>query len=168
MTAKHTLVAAAVVLGVAGLSGCAATPPGAGETTMTTAPSVEHQGDAAEAFVTSTMSTSGVAWTASDDASWTQDCVLDGGDRGALVNLTRVGGGLVDPESVRQQVGKAWEQDGLRVTYSEDTYNDGSARYVVRGVGGPVSSIEFGVGAHRSTISAVSHCGTGDAAADAG
>ncbi|MGG7305946.1 hypothetical protein ACQXVK_02020 [Curtobacterium sp. AB451] len=103
-------------------------------------------------------------WNPSQDNSWTQDCVLAGGSRGALFNVTRVGGGVPDPKATQQLVGAAWAADGLDVQYSTDSYNDGSPQYVVSGTGGRVASVQFGAGPHRSTISAVSRCGAGDAA----
>lgn len=145
------------------LASCSANPSGAG-TPAASVPTTQRQGAVAEVFVEETMRASAVDWDSAQDNSWTQDCVLDGGSRGALLNVTRIGGGVADPRGTQQLIGAAWEADGLDVRYSTSAYNDGSPQYVVSGTGGQVASVQFGAGSHRSTIAAVSHCGAGDAA----
>ncbi len=163
MRSRPVLKAVAVVMTGLALSSCAMNPPGE-ETSMASVPTAQQQGSAAEAYVEKTMRASGAEWDEAQSESYAQDCVLEGGSRGALFNVTRVGGGVPDPKATQRLVGAAWEADGLDVQYSTDSYNDGSPQYVVSGTGGRVASVQFGAGSHRSTISAVSRCGTGDAA----
>jgi hypothetical protein len=160
--ARLTGLVTACLTGLA-LVSCAMNPPGAGTPTASV-PTTQQQGAVAEAFIAETMRASPVEWGPSQDNSWTQDCVLEGGSRGALVNVTRIGGGVADPRGTQQLIGAAWEADGLDVRYSTSAYNDGSPQYVVSGTGGRIASVQFGAGSHRSTIAAVSRCGVGDAA----
>lgn len=127
-------------------------------------PTVQHQHELASAYVDKTMRTSGVGWDDSQANAYAQECLLTDGTSGALYNLTRIGAGVSDPRGVVRKVGRAWAADGLTVRYSESALNDGSQQFVVKGAGGDVERIQFGAAAARTSLAAVSRCGTGDAA----
>jgi len=152
----------ALTLALAACSG----PPTGGTSVETTpsTPTVQHQRDLAAAYVDATMRTSGVTWDDSQANEYAQECLLGDGTSGALYNLARIGAGVPDPEAAVRTVGRSWAADGLTVKYSESSLNDGSRQFVVKGAGGAVERIQFGAATVRSSLAAVSRCGTGDAA----
>lgn len=147
------------------LAACAAPPTGGTpvQSTLST-PTVQHQRDLAAAYVDATMQTSGVTWDDSQANEYAQECLLGEGTSGALSNLARIGSGVSDPEGAVRTVGRSWAADGLTVRYTESSLNDGSRQFVVKGAGGDVERIQFGAATGRSSLVAVSHCGTGNAA----
>ncbi|MFS2030352.1 MULTISPECIES: hypothetical protein [unclassified Curtobacterium] len=147
------------------LAACSAPPTGGTPVPSTpSTPTVQHQRDLASTYVAATMRTSGVLWDDAQENAYAQECRLGDGTSGALDNLTRIGAGLPDPQAAVQTVGRSWAADGLTVQYSESSLNDGSRQFVVKGAGGDVERIQFGAATTRSSLAAVSHCGTGDAA----
>ncbi|MDR6573849.1 hypothetical protein J2X60_002503 [Curtobacterium sp. 320] len=147
------------------LAACSVPPTGRTPVQSTpSTPTVQHQRDLAAAYVDATMQTSGVTWDDSQANEYAQECLLGDGTSGALDNLARIGAGVPDPEAAVRTVGRSWAADGLTVKYSKSSLNDGSREFVVKGAGGDVERIEFGAASTRSSLAAVSHCGTGDAA----
>jgi hypothetical protein len=142
-------------------AGCSQSTSHGGNRVAST-PTAQQQHAKATSVVEDTMRQSGVSWDTTPN-DWAESCTLSDGSPGALFNVARTGAGVDDPQAVVREVGAAWKERGLSLTYGSDVMTSGTERYTVLGKGDGVTSILLGVAMSKSSLTGVSECGSGDA-----